>query len=220
MEKITSILPLLVQAQATNSPQQSPVHKRAEWPAPDELVDDAMAWLVARHPVQLSRLDAATRGALLEGYRMVLCEMSPGEISRARRVSEDGMHSYVPDPAEFRRRGLRQDAEEQFHAAARAAGCVPAAWHSLSPRTFAAAQSMARSGWSLRESDWTRPGMQAAWQACYRASCRAEDAGEQLPAPPLQAPAIPQKTDLAAFRAARGGIYAALGLAPPDRPFS
>lgn len=186
--------------------------------AASDLADDAAAWLLSRYPGQIARLDKETRESLFSGYRDVLAAMPPGEIRRAREFSESGGASYIPDPAEFQRRGLRQDAEEQFHAAARAAGRMPAAWHSLTPRTFAAAQGMARQGWRIQECVWSSAGLQSAWRAAYRDACRREDAGEELPTPPPAAQALPQKTDRAAFKAARAGIFAALGLSPPEPP--
>lgn len=184
----------------------------------EELLDDAMAWLASRYSIQLARLTQPARDGLVSGYREVLSRMTLSEINRAREFTEGpAAPAYPPDAAEFQRRGQRADAAEQFHAAARAAGCNPPAWQSLESRTYAAAIDMSAAGFNLREACYGSPGVRQAWEKAYGAACRYEDRGEVLPQPPALAGALPQKTNKAAFESARGGLWAAIGLTPPEK---
>lgn len=83
--------------------------------------------------------------------------------------------------------------------------------------TYSAAMSMAAAGFDLKTLTWDRLGVRQAWTSFYSQACRREAAGEVLPVPPALDGALPQKTDREAFQAARGGIFAAIGLTPPAR---
>ena len=170
-----------------------------------------------RWPAQAGRW-AGNKDMVLAWGRGILESKIPSQ--RLRRALVDvGSRPFPPDLGALLDAASDQhsDAEEQFHAAARAAGCNPPAWHSLERRTYATALAMASAGWNLREVTWDRPGVRSAWGAAYKESCRREAAGVALPQPPDLVAAIPQKTDRAAFLAARGEVWGALGLTPPNR---
>lgn len=199
-------------------PQPDPGRAARQQQALDQLVDDAAAWLTSRWPGQINRLPAAARAAALDGWREVLTEMTPAEVERARAAWRA---PYPPDPAAFLAAGERADGAEQFHSAAAAAGCQPAAWHRLPARTYAAAQALAERGINLREASWGDGNSAAAraWLSAYRQACRLDDLNQLPPPPPPPAGALPHRRDQAAAERGCSAMRAILrGEIPPPPP--
>lgn len=208
---------------ATPLPQQQSVPASAaqRQRAFDELVEDAIAWLLGRWGGQINKLPPEARRAAMEGWGEVLAEMTPAAIMRAR---DAWRRPYPPDPAAFQSAGERADAAEQFQAAAAAAGCQPAAWHRLAPRTYRTAIALSEAGFSMREAAWGGGESAAAraWLVRYRESCRLDDLGALPPPPAPPRAALAHRRDqgaadrgCAALRAVLAGTMEAPATPPP-----
>lgn len=150
--------------------------------------------------------------------------MTPAAIVRAR---DSWRQPYPPDPAAFAAAGERQDAAEQYHLAAQAAGCQPPAWHTLERRTFHTATAVAAAGFNLREATWGHGEGAAAraWVKHYREACRQDDLCMLPPPPAPPRAALAHKRDqaaadrgCAAMRAVLSGAMPAPSSPPPPPP--